>query len=69
MKFCFFIDGLDELRGDISDLLSLILQILMRPNVKICVSSRPGMIFEDEFNNYIIFKKKLKKFNCNFYDI
>lgn len=48
-NFCLFIDGLDELEGDLSDLIQLVRRISNYPNTKICVSSRPWMIFEDEF--------------------
>jgi hypothetical protein len=48
-NFCLFIDGLDELEGDLSDLIQLVYRISNYPNIKICVSSRPWMIFEDEF--------------------
>jgi NACHT domain len=48
-KYCFFIDGLDELRGDLSALIKLVRQISDFKNVKVCVSSRPWMIFEDEY--------------------
>ncbi|KAM7217652.1 hypothetical protein V8F06_007036 [Rhypophila decipiens] len=47
-KYCFFIDGLDEFKGDHSDLISFIFKISQYPNVKLCVSSRPWIIFEDE---------------------
>ncbi|KAF2456087.1 hypothetical protein BDY21DRAFT_55879 [Lineolata rhizophorae] len=47
-KFCLFIDGLDEIQGDITDLLKT-LNELISSNVKICVSSRPWNEFEIEF--------------------
>jgi hypothetical protein len=49
LKYCFFIDGLDELRGDLSDLIILVHRISSYANVKVCVSSRPWMILEDEY--------------------
>ncbi|KAF2094819.1 hypothetical protein NA57DRAFT_45489, partial [Rhizodiscina lignyota] len=49
LKFCFLIDGLDEFKGELQTLLSLVKRISQYPNVKICVSSRPWMIFEDTF--------------------
>lgn len=49
IKFCFFIDGLDEFDGDHLDIAYIIRDIAANSNVKICVSSRPLMIFEHEF--------------------
>lgn len=51
MKFCFFIDGLDEFEGDASALVKFINHLAAYPNVKLCVSSRPWPIFEDAFQN------------------
>jgi hypothetical protein len=48
-KLCFFIDGLDEFKGELDALVSLVRRISQYPNVKICVLSRPWMIFEDNF--------------------
>ncbi|PMD15069.1 hypothetical protein NA56DRAFT_734260 [Hyaloscypha hepaticicola] len=50
MRFCFFIDGLDELDGDHSDLIELLQELGKTTGVKICVSSRPWTVFEDAFN-------------------
>lgn len=52
LKLCFFIDGLDEYSGDHEDRTQLCrtLKGLAKPgNVKLCVSSRPWNIFEEEF--------------------
>lgn len=43
------IDGLDEVSGDKSTLVSLIHTLGTYKNVKICVSSRPWIVFEDGF--------------------
>lgn len=48
-KVVIFIDGLDELQGDHVGLISLV-QSFVAPNVKICISSRPWVVFEDAFN-------------------
>ncbi|KAF3013737.1 hypothetical protein E8E14_007220 [Neopestalotiopsis sp. 37M] len=58
-KVCLFIDGLDEYRGDqaIADddcddhemLIKVLRSFLNLPNVKMCVSSRPWIVFEDNF--------------------
>jgi hypothetical protein len=47
-RFFFLIDGLDEFGGEPKDIIELILSIA-RPNVKICVASRPWLPFEDAF--------------------
>lgn len=49
LKFCFFIDGLDEFKGDLEALITLTKRISLYGNTKICVSSRPLIIFEDAF--------------------
>jgi hypothetical protein len=49
-RFLFFIDGLDEFDGDTAELTQFVLEILSsRPNVKLCVASRPWLVFEDAF--------------------
>ncbi|KAF0634814.1 hypothetical protein FPSE5266_02409 [Fusarium pseudograminearum] len=48
-KVCFFIDGLDEYGGDPNNLISTIQNLLELGNIKICVSSRPWLVFEDAF--------------------
>jgi len=41
LRFCFFIDGLDEFDGDHQELVELLYTISTSPNVKICAASRP----------------------------
>ncbi|KAJ5721250.1 uncharacterized protein N7483_009184 [Penicillium malachiteum] len=41
LRFCFFIDGVDECEGDYSELLELIAFASHSPHIKILVSSRP----------------------------
>ncbi|CAG2016815.1 unnamed protein product [Fusarium graminearum] len=48
-KVCFFIDGLDEYEGDPNSLIATIQNLLKLGNIKICVSSRPWLVFEDAF--------------------
>ncbi|KAF2849507.1 hypothetical protein T440DRAFT_555812 [Plenodomus tracheiphilus IPT5] len=50
-RLLLFIDGLDEFESDPSDLVALILSWtkLSRHGVKMCVSSRPWLIFEESF--------------------
>lgn len=46
-KLCLFIDGLDEFSGEHDDLIKLVMQITDKYSVKICISSRPWLVFED----------------------
>ena len=62
-KLCFFIDGLDECEGDQEDLAQYFLEISALPNVKVCVSSRPWLIFEDIFNGCL--GLRLQNLTCN----
>ncbi|KAF2114584.1 hypothetical protein BDV96DRAFT_101489 [Lophiotrema nucula] len=47
-NFFFLVDGLDEFEGESKDIIYTI-QEALRPNVKICVTSRPWLPFEDAF--------------------
>lgn len=49
VKYAFFIDGLDEFSGEPSKLIALLRRLASYQNIKICVSSRPWMEFEDAF--------------------
>ncbi|KAK8040902.1 hypothetical protein PG994_013909 [Apiospora phragmitis] len=48
-KFCFFIDGLDEYKGNTQGLVDLVQKLVSYPNIKICVSSRPWAAFRHVF--------------------
>ena len=51
-RACIFIDGLDEFEGDKaarSGLIELVKNLSRFPNVKMCVSSRPWVIFKSAF--------------------
>jgi hypothetical protein len=50
-KLCFFIDGLDEFEGDFEAMIELFKGVSKFPNVKVCVSSRPLLVFEEAFEN------------------
>ncbi|KAH7364678.1 hypothetical protein BKA65DRAFT_491856 [Rhexocercosporidium sp. MPI-PUGE-AT-0058] len=50
-KLCFFIDGLDECEGDQEGLSEYFLEISKLSNVKICLSSRPWLVFEETFSD------------------
>lgn len=49
VRYFLLLDGLDEFHGDKSRLISLIHTLGAYDNVKICVSSRPWVVFEDGF--------------------
>ncbi|KAL7932938.1 hypothetical protein V8C35DRAFT_281267 [Trichoderma chlorosporum] len=51
-KFCFFIDGLDEYEGDHSEIIALLRSLAASPHIKLCVSSRPWNVFEDEYGRF-----------------
>ncbi len=53
MKICLLIDGLDEFDGDHGEIIQLFKSIVDSSNndVKICVSSRPWVVFEEAFND------------------
>jgi hypothetical protein len=46
LKLCFLVDGLDEFNGDHEELASLFQMATKSPSIKICLSSRPWVIFE-----------------------
>lgn len=53
LRICLFIDGLDEYEGDrdgtYTSIVSLFKDLTTSPNIKICLSSRPWLVFEDAF--------------------
>ncbi|KAH0425556.1 high-affinity nicotinic acid transporter [Colletotrichum camelliae] len=49
VRFCIFIDGLDEYSGDHAELSKLVLRLASFDNIKLCVSSRPWNEFTDAF--------------------
>ncbi|RWA06363.1 hypothetical protein EKO27_g8741 [Xylaria grammica] len=54
VKFCFFIDGLDEFeeeRKTHSDLIETLRILAASQNIKFCVSSRPWTVFSDAFGD------------------
>jgi hypothetical protein len=63
VKFCIFIDGLDEYSGEHEDLIETI-SYLTQINVKLCVASRPWNVFEEAFgrnSNYKVYMQDLNK--------
>lgn len=47
--FYFHVDGLDEYQGDHWDVIEILHNLSLSPNVKLCLSSRPWNCFEDAF--------------------
>jgi hypothetical protein len=50
IKICFLIDGLDEFDGDHDEMAILFKEITNSEDVKVCLSSRPWVVFEDLFS-------------------
>lgn len=50
-KLCLFIDGLDKYDGDCEAIADLLKDVASSPHVKVCVSSRPWLVFEEAFEN------------------
>jgi hypothetical protein len=63
IKFCFFIDGLDEYKGKPNDIIPLIETFISSPNIKTCVSSRPWNEFEKVYGQTISRKLYIEEFN------
>jgi hypothetical protein len=51
LKICLFIDGLDEYSGDHGQLIDMLRDLSSHENVKLVLSSRPWMQFEDAFHD------------------
>ncbi|KAK8139442.1 hypothetical protein PG984_002822 [Apiospora sp. TS-2023a] len=51
VKLCFFIDGLDEYAGDYLEITEFFKQHANLPGVKLCISSRPLLVFEQAFED------------------
>jgi len=49
IKFCFFIDGLDEYDGDHAEVIRILGTLSSSSHIKLCLSSRPWNIFEDAY--------------------
>ncbi|KAI0972297.1 hypothetical protein F4678DRAFT_57253 [Xylaria arbuscula] len=70
VKFCLFIDGLDEYKGDTSELLGLIQKLASTPSIKLCVSGRPWTEFVDAFGgeeNFVLKLEDLTRRDIRFY--
>jgi len=45
-RFCFFVDGLDEYRGDSSEVIDVLKTTIKSAKIKVCLSSRPWNSFQ-----------------------
>jgi hypothetical protein len=52
LKLCLFIDGLDEYDGDHEEMAEFFQNIASSANAKVCLSSRPLLVFDDAFGTY-----------------
>jgi hypothetical protein len=50
-KLCLFIDGLDEFDGDPENIIEVFRRLSTSAHIKLCLSSRPWLIFEEAFNH------------------
>ena len=51
LKFCLFVDGLDEFDGDHVELTNFLMDLAASPNIKLCAASRPWNEFQDSFKS------------------
>jgi hypothetical protein len=65
LKICFLVDGLDEFDGDHEEIGRFFKEITSSGGVKVCLSSRPWVVFEDVFHDC----PKLRLQNLTFRDI
>lgn len=49
LRMCLFVDGLDEYRGNHGEIADVFEIFTRSPNCKICISSRPLLVFEEVF--------------------
>jgi hypothetical protein len=60
VRFCFFVDGLDEYNGDHEDLIELLQHMARSSIIKLCVASRPWNFFQDAFGGMLTHRLKLE---------
>ena len=61
-KFCFFIDGLDEYEGDHKEIIETIDSFASASGIKVVISSRPWVVFEDAYGHNLGQKLRLQDF-------
>jgi hypothetical protein len=65
VRFCFFIDGLDEYDGDHYEIVRVLQNFATSSSVKLCVSSRPGNVFKKSLGKYSFGQLHLEDFTRN----
>jgi hypothetical protein len=65
LKLCFLVDGLDEFYGDHEELATLFKLATKSPIIKICLSSRPWVIFEGIYGS----RPSMRLQDLTYYDI
>lgn len=60
IKFCFFIDGLDEHKGDHIEIIDVMNSFTATSDIKICSSSRPWNVFEMAYRENLGLKLQLQ---------
>ena len=61
-RFCFFVDGLDEYRGEHTDIIDTINSFVFGSNIKILFSSRPWVVFEQAYGDNKLNKLQLHEY-------
>ena len=61
-RFCFFIDGLDEYKGEHTDIIDTVNNLVFGSNIKVVFSSRPWVIFEQAYGENHFNKLQLHEY-------
>jgi hypothetical protein len=69
LRLFFLIDGLDEFSGDHQDLIESLQELNKSPAIKICVSSRPWIVFESTYASNVHCSMELHKLTVRDIDI
>jgi hypothetical protein len=69
LRLFFLIDGLDEFSGDHQDLIESLQELNNSPAIKICVSSRPWIVFESAYASNVHCSIELHKLTVRDIDI
>jgi hypothetical protein len=69
LRLFFLIDGLDEFSGDHQDLIESLQELNNSPAIKICVSSRPCVVFESAYGSNVHCSMELHELTVRDIDI
>ena len=64
-RFCFFVDGLDEYRGEHTDIIDTVNSFVFGSNIKVLFSSRPWVVFERAYGDNKLNKLQLHEYTEN----